>query len=74
MLPESRWDDSHHTLRDGAAVLSALRAGDRITPRDALQRFGTMRLGARIYDLKAMGYAIKMEMLRVGLRPPGIIE
>lgn len=51
-----------------AIILAALRAGDRITPKEALERFGTMRLGARIFDLKKMGHDIHCEMLKVGPR------
>lgn len=33
-------------------ILKALKKGARITPMDALKRFGCFRLGARIADLK----------------------
>ncbi|WP_369608232.1 helix-turn-helix domain-containing protein [Snodgrassella alvi] len=33
-------------------ILEFMRAGNSITPLDALRKFGCMRLGARIYDLK----------------------
>lgn len=39
-------------------ILEYMRAGHSITPIEALQRFGCMRLGARIYDLKQTGYEI----------------
>lgn len=50
------------------AVLQALRAGDTLTPKTAYERFGTMRLGARIFDLKKMGHDIKTEMVKVAPR------
>jgi hypothetical protein len=39
-------------------ILAALKAGQHITPIDALDRFGCFRLGARIYDLKQAGHKI----------------
>ena len=33
-----------------------------ISPVEAMQDLGCMRLGARVYDLKRDGYAIKKEM------------
>lgn len=35
-----------------------------ITPMDAIENFGCLRLGARIFDLKQQGYAIKTEMVK----------
>jgi Helix-turn-helix domain len=32
-------------------ILAALKAGESITPMDALERWGCFRLGARIFDL-----------------------
>lgn len=36
-----------------------------ITPLEALRYMGCMRLGARIYDLRRMGYHIKSEIIEV---------
>ena len=47
------------------AVLGVLLAGQRITPIDALSRFGCFRLGARIYDLRQEGYQIERDMIEV---------
>lgn len=44
-------------------ILNALKEGRSLTPLDALQEFGSMRLGARIYDLKQAGYNIVTEMV-----------
>lgn len=48
-----------------SAILSYLRAGFRITPLEALEKFRCMRLGARIYSLKKGGLNIKSEMVEV---------
>jgi hypothetical protein len=40
-------------------ILSHLEIGKTITPIEALNLFGSFRLGARIKDLRDMGYAIK---------------
>jgi len=45
-------------------ILSALEQGYRLTPLVALRRFGCLRLGARIYDLKRKGYRIEKRMLK----------
>lgn len=42
-----------------------LERGHKITPLDALNKFGCFRLGARIYDLKQKGLDIKREMVRI---------
>ena len=45
--------------------LEYLKAGNGITPMDALDLFGCFRLGARIADLKRMGYDIVTERVKV---------
>lgn len=40
------------------AILAMLQAGHSITPWAALQRLNCMRLGARIWELKAEGHDI----------------
>lgn len=49
-------------------ILKALRAGDKLTQLDARERFGTLRLGARIYGLKKLGHHIHCEMIPVPTR------
>lgn len=39
-------------------ILAHLERFGSITPLEALELYGIMRLGARIYDLKRMGYKI----------------
>ncbi len=46
-------------------VLDYLRDGNSLTPLEALSLFGSIRLGARIYELRNRGYDIKKEMVRV---------
>lgn len=43
------------------AILRDLKRGKKITPLDALDRYGSMRLGARIFDLKKRGFPIVKE-------------
>lgn len=39
-------------------ILNHLRDHGSITPQEAMARYGCMRLGARIWDLKREGHAI----------------
>lgn len=54
---------THNTL-----IADWLKLGCTITPLEALNMFGCMRLGARIYDLREQGLAIKSEMVEVETR------
>lgn len=51
----------NETKSQESQILSWLQAGNSITPLEALDRFGTLRLGGRIYDLRKKGYEIKSE-------------
>lgn len=44
-------------------ILKALKKGARLTPMDALKRFGCFRLGARIADLRKAGHDIKTRIV-----------
>lgn len=44
-------------------ILAYLKKGNRITPIEALNMFGSFRLGARIADIKDMGYDIKSKFV-----------
>ena len=44
-------------------ILSWLEQGNSITPILALERFGCFRLGARIWDLRKMGYNIESKLV-----------
>lgn len=43
-----------------SAILSTLKAGRRLSPLDALQEFGCLRLAARICDLRRDGHLIEI--------------
>lgn len=47
------------------AILNYLRAGNRITPLVALEKFKCMRLGARCWELRRDGFQIEREMVKV---------
>lgn len=44
-------------------ILQYMQENGAITPMDAMDAFGCMRLGARIYDLKKEGYVIVKRMV-----------
>lgn len=47
-------------------ILGHMLEGKSITALDALNLYGCMRLGARVYDLKRDGYPIESRMITVG--------
>lgn len=52
-----------HRGDQASRILEFLKAGNRITPLQALEMFGCLRLGGRIYDLKQEGWNIIPEMI-----------
>jgi hypothetical protein len=46
-------------------ILSHLRTRRSLTPLEALKKFGCMRLGARIWELKRDGHRIESVMIDV---------
>ena len=46
-------------------IIEALKKGEKITPLDALGRFGCFQLPARIFEMKRAGYKIKTEMVEL---------
>ena len=44
-------------------ILDWMLEGNAITPIDALNRFGSFRLGARIAEIKARGYLVYSEFV-----------
>ena len=44
-------------------ILEWLLAGNALTPLEALDRFGSLRLGARIHGLRGRGHDIQMRMV-----------
>ena len=47
-------------------IIDYLATGRALTPLKALHKFGTFRLGARIYDLKQEGHNIVSKRVRKG--------
>jgi hypothetical protein len=47
-----------------ARILAELNAGYPLTPLQVWKRYGCLRLGARVYDLKRKGYAINKRMVK----------
>ena len=52
-------------MSQNEAILSHLAGGGRLTPLEALRAYGCGRLGARIYELRRLGYPIEREMVAV---------
>ena len=48
------------------AVFNHLKKKGPLTPLQALRLYGTLRLGARVYDLRKRGRNIKSKMVRIG--------
>jgi hypothetical protein len=46
-------------------ILNYLQNGGKITPLEALNKFGCLRLSGRIYDLRRKGYNIKSNRITV---------
>ena len=44
-------------------ILGHLKAGNRLTSLEAVQKFGTLRLAARIFDLRGKGHRIESIMV-----------
>jgi len=51
-----------------ARILAYLRGGGALTPKDALNMFGSFRLSARIFDLREAGWPIHDARVQVGPR------
>lgn len=47
-------------------ILDYPKQGNAITALEALQMFGCMRLGSRIWDIKRLGYIVNTEKKQVG--------
>lgn len=45
------------------AILKDLQKGKKITPLQALNDYGSFRLGARIWELKREGHKIDMQLI-----------
>ena len=51
-------------MTQATQILSALKRGEKLTPLQALKRYGCMRLAARIKDLRDAGYEINTTLTR----------
>jgi|TARA_R100000278_G_scaffold121196_2_gene104574 hypothetical protein len=54
------------TTSQNREILAHLKSGQTITAFEALKFFGSLRLAARIKDLRDSGYQIHTEMVDVG--------
>ena len=45
-------------LTQNQQILSYLKSGKKLTPKDALKKFGCFRLSSRVFDLRRNGHAI----------------
>ena len=50
------------------AILRHLKSGRSLTPLEALRLYGTLRLGARVYELRQAGYRIRSTLVPVKTR------
>jgi hypothetical protein len=55
---------THRSPTQASRILDYLLAGHRLTPLDALNRFGCMRLAARIHELRRQGYSIEEQTVQ----------
>lgn len=53
-------------VSQNTAIRRYLKRGGSLTAREALDKFGTFRLAARIHDLRMAGCAIESETRRSG--------
>ena len=58
-INENRVESKSQTDR----ILEYMLTGKSITPLEALNKFGCLRLGARIADIKAKGYLVYSEFV-----------
>ena len=52
-------------------ILIYLRAGNKLTPAEALRKFGCLRLAARVFDLRQAGYDIRDDLIEVDTQHGG---
>ena len=53
----------HSNKSQCAKILRHIKQYGSISPLDALRKYGCMRLGARVYELKSEGYKIKADIV-----------
>lgn len=54
----------NRTQSQSAQILACLRSGATLTPLQALRKFNSFRLGARIYDLRRSGHNIEGRIVK----------
>lgn len=47
-------------------IIDHLATGRKLTPLQALSKFGSLRLGARVYELKQQGHDIRSKLVKRG--------
>ena len=56
------------TASQNKRVLKHLETGRSLSPLIALERYGIMRLAARIFDLRQLGYRIESHRVKFGVK------
>ena len=56
---------NHSEPTQAGRILAYLKRGNSLTPLEALERFGCMRLGARIHELKRRGVNILADIATI---------
>jgi len=51
--------ETHRRPTQAGRILAHLRAGNRLTALEALERFGCFRLAARVHELRREGWQIE---------------
>jgi hypothetical protein len=51
------------TKSQNEEILKWLQSGKSLTPLEALEKFGSFRLGARVYELKKEGHNIRTDIV-----------
>lgn len=64
LLSEPKPAEPHETQK--IKILRYLAKGNSLTPLESVQLFGCQRLGARIFDIKAMHVPVESELIAVG--------
>lgn len=57
-------DNGTHCKTQKDKILDYLMEGHSLTPLEALNLFGTLRLGARIADIRSEGYIVYTAMVK----------
>ena len=53
-------------MSQNSEILAHLKSGKQLTQLQALKLFGTMRLAARVDELRCKGHKVLTEMITVG--------